>query len=110
MSLSRADIELTFIRSLACGGYVLSGDQMSAEDRAERIRVAIMKQQVNNLPFPIDPSITFAQAFQMAYHRSCELRRFERDQYGRNTGAKTPEPPNDDDDDLELEDAELGLL
>jgi hypothetical protein len=83
MSLSRSDIELTFIRSLACSGIILSGPQLSPEDRRERIRIAIMKSQMNNKPLPIDPSMTYAQAFQVAYNRPCELRHAERDRFGR---------------------------
>ena len=83
MSLSRTDIELTFIRSLACSGVILSGTQLSPEDRRERIRIAIMKSHMNNKPLPTDPTLTYAQAFQLAYNRPCELRQAERDRFNR---------------------------
>lgn len=85
MSVSRTDIEMTFIRSLACSGVILSGTQLSAEDRRERIRIAIMKAHMNNKPLPIDPTLTYAQAFQIAYNRPCELRQAERDRFNRET-------------------------
>jgi hypothetical protein len=83
MNLTRADIEMTFIRSLACSGVILSGTQLSPEDRRERIRIAIMKAQMNNKPLPTDPTVTYAQAFQLAYNRPCELRQAERDRFNR---------------------------
>jgi hypothetical protein len=83
MNLTRADIEMTFIRSLACSGVILSGTQLSPEDRRERIRIAIMKAQMNNKPLPTDPTVTYAQAFQIAYNRPCELRQAERDRFNR---------------------------
>lgn len=83
MNLSRADIEMTFIRSLACSGVILSGTQLSAEDRRERIRIAIMKSHMSNRPLPTDPTLTYAQAFQIAYNRPCELRQAERDRFNR---------------------------
>ena len=113
MSLSQLDIELTFIRSLACSGFILSGPQLSQEDRRERIRVAIMKAQVHDKPFPIDGSITYGQAFLMAYNRPCELRRFDRDQNGKTIVPKVLQKRSTedyDDFDDEAEDAELGLL
>lgn len=83
MSLSSQDIEMTFVRSLACSGVVLGGAQLSSEDRRERIRIAIMKMHVGNKPLPIDPTVTYAQAFRQLYNRPCELRVAERDRYGR---------------------------
>jgi hypothetical protein len=83
MSLTSQDIELTFVRSLACGGEVLGGAQISHDDRRERIRIAIMKLRMNNKPLPIDPSVTYAQAFRQLYNRPCDLRTAERDRYGR---------------------------
>src|SRR5207237_59959 len=79
MILSREDIEYTFIRSLACSGFILSGPTMSPDDRRERIRIAIMKSQMSNKPLPIEPSLTYAEAFKLAYNRPCELRRIERE-------------------------------
>jgi hypothetical protein len=83
MNLSSQDIEMTFVRSLACSGMVLGDAQLSSEDRRERIRIAIMKMRVSNKPLPIDPTVTYAQAFRQLYNRPCELRVAERDRYGR---------------------------
>jgi hypothetical protein len=91
MNLSRVDIEMTFIRSLACSGVILSGTQLSPEDRRERIRIAIMKTHMNNKPLPTDPTLTYAQAFQLAYNRPCELRQAERDRFNREV-AFSPVP------------------
>jgi hypothetical protein len=62
---------------------VLGGAQISPDDRRERIRIAIMKMRMGNKPLPIDPSVTYAQAFRQLYNRPCELRVAERDRYGR---------------------------
>ncbi len=112
MTLSRLDIELGFIRSLAHSGFILSGPQLSPEDRRERIRVAIMKAQVHDKPFPIDSSLTYGAAYQKAYNRPCELRRFDRDQNGRAIAPKNLQnlPHDFDDSDDEAEDASVGLL
>jgi hypothetical protein len=83
MNHSRGDIEMTFIRSLSCSGVILAGSQLSADDRRERIRIAIMRARMNNKPLPIDPTVTYAQAFQLIYNRPCEMRTAERDRYGR---------------------------
>ena len=83
MSLSSQDIEMTFVRSLSCGGVALGGAQLSSDDRRERIRIAIMKMRMSNKPLPIDPTVTYGQAFEQLYHRPCELRVAERDRYGR---------------------------
>ena len=113
MSLSQLDIELTFIRSLACSGFILSGPQLSQEDRRERIRAATMKPQVPENPFPLEVSIPYPQASLRANNRPCELRRFDRDQNGRAVLPKVKQSRQTDDfDDFddEAEDAEMGLL
>lgn len=88
MSLSNQDIEMTFVRSLACNGEVLGGAKLSPDDRRERIRIAIMKMRMSNKPLPIDPSVTYAQAFKQLYNRPCELRVAERDRYGREVAVE----------------------
>ena len=113
MSLSRDDIEFSFIRSLACSGFILSGPNLSPDDRRERIRIAIMKAQMHNKPLPIDPTLTYAQAFRLAYNRPCELRRVEREDLSKARvlaletafGSKEAE-----DEEEESESAEFGLL
>jgi hypothetical protein len=108
MNLSRTDIEMTFIRSLSCSGVILAGSQLSPDDRRERIRIAIMKAHMSNRPLPIDPSVTYAQAFQLIYNRPCELRTAERDRYGREL---IPQPAANDANDVhDDEHAESGLL
>ena len=88
MSLSSQDIEMTFVRSLSCNGVVLGSAQLSCDDRRERIRIAIMKTRMSNKPLPIDPTLTYAQAFRQLYNQPCELRVAERDRYGREVASE----------------------
>jgi hypothetical protein len=115
VALTRDDIEFSFIRSLACSGFILSGPNLSPDDRRERIRIAIMKSQMSGKPLPIDPNLTYAEAFKLAYNRPCELRTVERDQMANQKmlaleaafGAKAESSEEEED---ESEDAEFGLL
>jgi hypothetical protein len=112
MRPSREDIELTFIRSLACGGFILAGPTLSSEDRRERIRVAIMKYHVAQEPLPTEPSMTYSQAFKLAYNYPCEIRRGELERMGKlkriaTDGAGAPVSDFEDEDEDE---AELGWL
>jgi hypothetical protein len=83
MSLSIAEIENTFIQHLGDKSHTWLQSDITAEDRRERIRIAIMKSHMENAPLPADPTLTFGQAFELAYHRPCEMRYQERDIYGR---------------------------
>jgi hypothetical protein len=109
MTPSRQDIEFTFIRSLACGGFILSGPHLSIEDRRERIRVAIMKLQMGHEPLPIAPSLTYSQAFKMVYNCPCELRRVELERYAKARSRAAAEL-FEGDDETEENEAELGWL
>ena len=111
MNLSRSDIEFTFIRSLAHSGFILSGPSLSPEDRRERIRIAIMKAAVGNKPLPTDPSMTYSQAYQLAYNRPCELRQSERETIGKMSLLPVQLAANAAEEDLEDdEEADSGLL
>jgi hypothetical protein len=110
MNISRSDIEFTFIRSLAHSGFILSGATISAEDRRERIRIAIMKAQVGNKPLPIDPSITYAQAYQIAYNRPCELRSSERETFGKMSLLPVEEAANGAEEEMDEDEVDSGLL
>ena len=96
----REDIEMSFIRTLSVNGLILSG-ALSAEDRRERIRIAIFEQQLNAKMF--GDELTFAQAYQRCYNRSLEMRRVARDQHQRPIGAAAGgEDETEDADDEEF--------
>jgi hypothetical protein len=109
MTPSREDIEFTFIRSLACGGFILSGPHLSIEDRRERIRVAILKHQMGHEPLPIAPNMTYSQAFKMAYNSPCELRRVELERLAKAKRRAAAEV-FDADEAVEADESELGWL
>jgi hypothetical protein len=92
----REDIELAFVRILSTGGLTLSGT-ISAEDRSERIRVAIMQRGLKDRPF--DAERSYGQAFARCYARSVEMRRTARDAHGRPQPAIAAPPPDPGDDD-----------
>src|ERR1700759_1580304 len=87
MNLSIAEIENTFIQQLQDKSHTLLQPELSAEDRRERIRIAIVKSHMQDTPLPADPTRTLRQAFELAYHRPCEMRYQERDIYGRPVAA-----------------------
>ena len=85
--------------------------QVELEDRRERIRIAIMKAACGNKPLPIDPSVTYAQAYQMAYNRPCELRQSERETIGKMSLLPVQNAANSADEEIEDdEEADTGLL
>jgi hypothetical protein len=65
------DLELDFIREFAVGGEMLSS--LSADDRRERIRVAIYAKKLVNAPFR-DSGMDYAQAYRRCYGRPIEMR------------------------------------
>ena len=66
---------MSFIRTLSVKGLVLGG-AISAEDRRERIRLAIYQQRLDAAPF--DANTNFAQAYELCYNRPLDLRRISR--------------------------------
>ena len=66
------DLELDFIREFAAGGESMKG--RSADDRRERIRIAIFVQKLVHTPFRDGP-MTYAEAYQQCYGRPLEMRR-----------------------------------
>jgi hypothetical protein len=98
--VSDFDTEMAFVRALSVGGTKLSGD-MSAEDKRERIRVAILTQKRSDKNFGIGPAHTmetYAQAFERCYHRSVEMRRGQRDFDGKPILVDATSPPEADED------------
>jgi hypothetical protein len=71
MDLDR-DLELDFIREFAAGGESMKG--RSADDRRERIRIAIFVHKLAHIRFRDGP-MTYAEAYQRCYGRSIEMRR-----------------------------------
>jgi hypothetical protein len=65
------DLELDFIREFATGGELLKG---SADDRRERIRVAIYTHKLAHMPFRDGP-MTYAEAYATCFGRPIEMRR-----------------------------------
>lgn len=104
----REDIEMAFVRTLSTGGVILSGD-ISAEDKRERIRIAIMQQGLKDAPF--DASMTYGEAFHRCFARAAEMRRTPRDGFTPahrsiarvidSLGPSEDEDDDDDDDDAE---------
>jgi hypothetical protein len=100
------DTEMAFIRSLSVRGLVLSGE-LSQEDKRERIRTAILSQNLERHRFGMGPnhtSETYAQAYRRCYGRALEMRRAPRAPATPFVPAispdkKTTEPEDDDDED-----------
>src|ERR1700689_348040 len=66
------DLELDFIREFATGGELMK--DLSADDRRERIRVAIYAQKLAHMLFRDGP-MTYAEAYANCYGRPLEMRR-----------------------------------
>jgi hypothetical protein len=66
------DLELDFIREFAAGGELMKG--LSADDRRERIRVAIFVHKLAQRLFRDGP-MTYAEAYQRCYGLPLEMRR-----------------------------------
>lgn len=95
----REDIELALIRILATDGLVFGG--VSAEDKRERIRVAIMQRGLRDKPF--NAHLTFGEAFWQCYRRQVEMRRTQREDASQ-PGPIVRSGPGDDDEDDGSED------
>lgn len=92
------DIELAFVRMLSVNGRVLAGS-LSAADKRERIRVAILQMGLLHKIF--QGSETFAEAFERCYQMAVDQRRFPRDALGRPVNRG---PLPEDEDELADED------
>jgi hypothetical protein len=66
------ELELDFIREFAAGGELLVG--LSADDRRERIRVAIFVHKLAQMPFRDGP-MTYSEAYAKCFGRPIEMRR-----------------------------------
>jgi len=66
------ELELDFIREFAVGGELFNGTNI--EDRRERIRLAIYRQDLVHKPFR-DSGSDYAQAYRNCYGRPIEMRR-----------------------------------
>jgi hypothetical protein len=64
-------LELDFIREFATGGELLKG--LSADNRRDRIRVAIYTQKLAHMPFRDGP-MTYAEAYAECFGRPLEMR------------------------------------
>ena len=78
------DLELDFVREFSVGGKL---ENLSIDDRRERIRTAIYAQQLMHKPFR-DSGIDYATAYQRCYNQPLEMRRHPRPK---------PNPENTDD-------------
>jgi hypothetical protein len=70
------DLELDFIREFSTGGELLQG--LSADNRRERIRVAIYTEKLPHMLFRDGP-MTYAEAYAECYGRPLEMRSVVRD-------------------------------
>ena len=70
------DLELDFIREFAVGGELMTG--LSADDRRERIRVAIFTHKLAHKLFRDGP-MTYSEAYAQCYGRPLEMRRMQRE-------------------------------
>ena len=75
--MTQAETELGFIREFAHSGVQL-GPSVSSEERRERIRVSILREGKENLPYQ-DAGFTYAEMYWQLYHKSIEMRRIRRD-------------------------------
>ena len=71
------DLELDFIREFSTGGELLQG--LSADNRRERIRVAIYTEKLPHMLFRDGP-MTYAEAYAECFRRPLEMRRVVRHQ------------------------------
>jgi hypothetical protein len=71
------ELELDFIREFSTGGEFLKG--LSADNRRERIRVAIYTQKLPHLLFRDGP-MTYAEAYAECFGRPLEMRNTVRPQ------------------------------
>lgn len=97
---------MAFIRELSTGGLLLSGEAISANDRRERIRIAIHQRGLLKEMF--EPELTYAAAYEYCFARPIELRGVRRDLTRFQPPAAGP-GDDDDDDDAGDEDDEEGL-
>jgi hypothetical protein len=71
--ISRSEFEFECVREFSHSGVQL-GASVSREERRERIRVAIMRENKQHKPWR-DTPLTYAAAYQQAYGKPIELRR-----------------------------------
>jgi hypothetical protein len=77
------DLELDFVREFSVGGQL---ENLSIDDRRERIRTAIYAQQLMRKPFR-DSGMDYATAYQRCYSQPLEMRRQPRPKPPGNTDA-----------------------
>ncbi|MDP9007487.1 MAG: hypothetical protein M3N91_02065 [Pseudomonadota bacterium] len=77
------DLEMEFIREFSVHGELLKG--ASADDRRERIRIAIYVHHLVHEPFR-DSGMDYAAAYQKCYDRPIEMRRTVRHEPKIQTG------------------------
>lgn len=96
-TLAREDIELAFIRIFSVNGCVLQSASMTAHDRRERIRIALMQHGMKDEPF--DTGRSFGRAFEDCYQMAAEQRRLVRGAHDRPPGVVDAIQSLEDDED-----------
>jgi len=94
------DTEMAFVRQLSVHGLVLSGT-LSAEDKRERIRVAILTHRLEGKCFawyPNDHGETYGEAYRRCYGKALDQRRVPRDRFGKPIAPVIDLEDEDDDD------------
>ncbi len=68
------ELEIDFVREFSVGGQL---ENLSIDDRRERIRTTIYAQQLMHKPFR-DSGFDYATAYQRCYNQPLEMRRHPR--------------------------------
>lgn len=93
-------MEMEFIREFAHGGNQI-GASISSEDRRERIRVAIYREQKHDKLY-FATGKTYAEVFQECYGRKLEARRVPREM-AKPAPVAIDELEDDDDESTEMQ-------
>jgi hypothetical protein len=75
--MTHDDTDLEFVREFAHSGVQL-GPAVSSEERRERIRVSILREGKENLPYQ-DTGFTYSEIYWQRYHQCIEMRRVRRE-------------------------------
>jgi hypothetical protein len=105
--IGRSEFEFECVREFSHSGVQL-GASVSREERRERIRVAIMRENKQHKRWR-DTQLTYAAAYQQAYGKPIELRRAGEEEVAPMAASRAGLWDNDPfGDDESLDDVEVG--